>query len=328
MDELNEKVKKSNYKEGIKKLFSIPEIGILVPLILLIIIFTALNPIFLSPLNIANILRTMAFYGIIGCGLTLLMISGEIDLSVGSVAGLGAVITGLLLKHIGLNFILAMVIGILAGSIVGFINGILSVRFKIPSLITTLGMMYLVRGAVYVITNSKQIYPLGEAFKNFGQSLPLGVGWNFAIFLIILIVSDQLLRMTSFGRSLYAIGGNINAAKIAGINTEARKITAFVVCSSFAALSGILLSSRIAVVTPIIGQGWELRVIAGCVIGGISILGGIGTITGTLIGILIMGVLDTGMIMAGVNPNWQTVLVGFIMIAAVGFDIFKRTRMR
>jgi ribose transport system permease protein len=327
--DLKEKIRIKNGIFGkALKFIKIPQIGILIPLIILIGIFGGINPTFFSPLNLANIFRTMSYTGLIACGMTMLMISGEIDLSVGSVAGFGSLITGIFLHHLGINFILAILIGVIAGMVIGFINGILSVKIKIPSLIATLGMLYLARGGVYVITNGAQVYPLGEAFNNFGKAEPLGVGWSFVILLIFLLVSDQLLRMTAYGKSLYAIGGNIQAAKVAGINTDRRKISVFIFSSALAALSGILLSARITTVTPIIGEGWELQVIAAVVIGGTSVLGGIGSITGTLIGALIMAVVKNGMVLVGINPQWQTLVIGLIMIIAVGVDVFRRSKIK
>lgn len=309
---------------SLRKVWAVPEVGILIPLVLFTALFFVINPAFLSPNNIGAMLRATSFVGIIAIGQTFLMIAGELDLSVGSVAGLCAIAGSWLMKNGGWPAGAGAMAGLLTGGLVGLINGLVVVRLGLPAFIGTLGMLYIARGLVYLITSGYPIYPLPASLKAFGAADILGTSWSFVIFVVLVIIADFVLRRTVFGRMVCATGGNKEVARIAGINTDLVKISCFSLIGMLSGLGGFLLMSRIAVGQPEIGVGWELDVIAGVVIGGVSLFGGIGTVAGTFIGLLVMQIVRSGLVISGVSTHWQTVAVGVIMIIAVGVDLLRR----
>ncbi|HSR31048.1 MAG TPA: ABC transporter permease, partial [Anaerolineae bacterium] len=174
------------------------------------------------------------------------------------------------------------------------------------------------------ISKGYTIYPFPEVLQKFGPAEPFGTSWSFVIFVILAVIAHLVLSKTTYGRKLYAVGGNPEVARLAGISPAAIQLTGFVITAVGAALAGMLLSARIVTGNPTIGLGWELNVIAGVVIGGVSLFGGSGSIPGAVIGLLIMQVVTSGLVVVGVDPYWQTVAVGVIMIAAVAIDILRR----
>jgi len=308
-----------------RRLLSIPEVGILVPLIVLVLFFYACRPTFLASDNITAVLRAMAFVGIIAVGETLLIIVGEIDISVGSVAGLGAIIAAYLMTAAGWPIAAAIAFALLMCAFVGFFNGFLITRLSVPAFIATIGMLYVAKGINYLICAGNPIYPLPAWVNRVGPQEPLGTSWAFVIFLVLILAGDLVLRRTVYGRALYATGGNIEVAKLAGINTFWVKMSAFIACSVLSGVAGILLMGRLKTGQPTIGVGWELKVIAGVVVGGISLLGGAGSMLGTLIGMTILFVVENGLVVINVNPHWQTVAIGLVMILAVMVDMARRT---
>lgn len=308
----------------LRPVLSMPEVGVLIPLILLSLLFYALKPVFLSANNISAILRAVSFVGIIAIGQTFLMISGAFDLSVGSTAGLCAIVCSYLMVNLQVPPALAVIIGVGVGGLVGLVNSFVVLKLGVPAFIATLGMLYIARGASYVISKGYTIYPLPESVQTFGLAEPLGISWTFLILIGLGIVADLVLRRTVYGRTLYATGGNKEVARLAGINTNLVSMSAFVLVGMLAGLAGISLMARIVTGQPQIGQGWELNVIAGVVIGGVSLFGGSGTIAGALVGLLLMQVVNSGLVTVGVNPYWQTLSVGVIMILAVTIDLIRR----
>jgi ribose transport system permease protein len=310
--------------QKLRKIWAVPEIGILLPLLLCTAFFTWVSPAFLGPDSVRAILRALAFVGLIAVGQTFLMIAGEIDLSVGSVAGFCAVAAAWLMKTAQWPAVAAIAAAIALGGALGLVNGLVTVRIGIPAFITTLGMLYIAKGLNYLLCKGYPIYPLPASVQDFGKAEPLGLSWAFWVFLFAIAAGDLLLRFTVPGRKVYATGGNREVAHLAGIHTEAVKIGCFVLCGALAALGGILLMAQINVGQPEIGVGWELDVIASTVIGGVSLFGGVGTVVGTFLGLLLMQVIRTGLVTTGVNTHWQTVAVGVIMILAVGLDLWRR----
>lgn len=319
------KSKAPKSKENILRgIFAIPEVGILIPLLTFILFFYLLNPTMLAPKNIANMLRALSFVGIIALGQTFLMISGEFDLSVGSTAGLAAIVCSHVMVNEGWPVIPGILAGFATGATVGLVNSIVVLKMGVPAFIATLGMLYMARGINYLICKGYSIYPLPEILNTFGVAQPLGISWSFILFVVLAVIFDQILRRTAHGRKLYAVGGNKEVAKLAGINTNLIKASGFVLVGMMSALAGMLLMSRIVTGQPTIGSGWELNVIAAVVIGGVSLWGGSGTIAGAVIGLLIMQVVNTGLIIINVDPYWQTFAVGAIMILAVYVDLLRR----
>jgi ribose transport system permease protein len=228
------------------------------------------------------------------------------------------------MKNAGWPVEAGLAAGILLGCTAGLVNGIIAVRFGIPAFIATLGMLYIARGFNYLLCKGYPVYPIPDSLKAFGKAEPFGTSWAFVIFIGVVLVGDFCLRKTVWGRKVYATGGNKEVARIAGIRTDWVKLSCYILTGGLAAVGGMLLMAQLNVGQPEIGVGWELDVIASVVIGGVSLFGGIGTVTGTFLGLMIMQVVRGGLVVTGVNTHWQTVAVGVIMIVAVGIDLLRR----
>ena len=312
-----------------RRVLAIPEVGILLPLLAFTLFFYLLNPLLLTYSNVTALLRGMSFVGVIVVGQAMLLVVGELDLSVGSTAGLCAIVSAWLMTAAGLPVSLALLGGAATGGLVGLINGLVAVRLGVPAFIATLGMLYMAKGANYLICRGYPIAPLPQSIKSFGTAEPLGLSWSFFLFVGIALVADLFLRFTVFGRMIYVTGGNREVARIAGIHTSAVKIACYTLTGTLTGVAGILMMASINVGQPEIGVGYELESIASVVIGGVSLFGGIGTVAGAFLGLVIMTVVKSGLVMTGLNTHWQTVAVGVIMIAAVGFDLLRRrTKMQ
>ncbi|MBZ9851329.1 ABC transporter permease [Mesorhizobium sp. CA14] len=304
---------------------AIGEVGVLAAMALLIVFFWLLEPAFLSERNIRAILNVVSFVGIIAIGQTILLVAGEFDLSVGSVAGLSAVVAAKLMTAAALPVTVAILGGIGVGAAIGLLNGVIVVRLGIPAFIQTLGMLFIGQGLIQVVTGGYPVYPLPEAINAIGGAdLAFGLGWSFAFFIVATVVADFVLRRTVLGRNIYATGGNQEVARLVGINTSAYKIGAFIVVGALAAIAGMFVMADLGSGGTSIGSGWELTVIAGVVVGGVSLFGGAGTVAGGVVGILMLKVVQSGLVVIGVNSNWQQIAVGVIMVMAVGLDIVRR----
>lgn len=312
-------------RDRLVRLFAVGEVGVLAALLVIVVFFYVLEPAFLSDRNIRAILTVVSFIGIIAIGQTILLVSGEFDLSVGSVAGLSAVVSAKLMTAAALPVPLAIVCGVLVGASAGFVNGFAVVKLKIPAFIQTLGMLFIGQGMIQLVTDGYPVYPLPKIVGDIGFADPIfGLGWSFGFFIVAAIVADFVLRRTVLGRNMYATGGNQEVARLVGINTSAYKIGAFVLIGMLAAIAGMFVMADLASGTTSIGSGWELAVIAGVVVGGVSLFGGAGTMAGGLIGILLLQGVQSGLVVIGVNANWQQIAVGSIMVFAVGLDILRR----
>ncbi|MCL4394567.1 MAG: ABC transporter permease [Chloroflexi bacterium] len=296
----------------------------LIPLLGFVFIFSAINPAFLSWANVTTMLRSASFIGVVALGQTLLMISGAFDLSVGSTAGLGAIVFSWLMVEAKIPVPIAFIGGLGSGAIVGLVNSFVVLKLGVPPFIATLGMLNMAKGVTYLISKGYTIYPLPESVQQFGTAEPLNTSWSFVIFVIMAIIFAFVLSRTTYGRSLYAVGGNPEVARLAGINPALIQLSGFILVGACASLGGMLMTARIVTGNPTIGLGWELNVIAGVVIGGVSLFGGAGSIPGAVLGLLIMQVVTNGLVVAKVDPYWQTVAVGLIMIAAVAIDVLRR----
>ncbi|HVX80383.1 MAG: ABC transporter permease [Devosia sp.] len=306
-------------------LIAVGEVGVIAALVLLILIFYILQPAFLSDRNIRAILQVVSFVGIIAIGQTLLLVTGEFDLSVGSNAGLSAVVSARLMTMFGLPVPVAVLGGLLTGAAVGLVNGLVVVKLRIPAFIQTLGMLFIGQGLIQVVTNGAPVYPLPPEVSTLGMAtVVFGLGWSFVFFIVAAVAADFVLRRTVLGRNMYATGGNPEVARLVGINTDLYKIGAFVTIGALAAIAGMFVMADLQSGTTSIGSGWELAVIAGVVVGGVSLFGGAGTLAGGIIGVLLLQVVSSGLVVVGVSSNWQQIAVGVIMVLAVGLDIVRR----
>lgn len=312
-------------RDRLTRLVAVGEVGVLLALVVIVVFFFVLEPAFLSERNIRAILRVVSFVGIIAIGQTILLVSGEFDLSVGAVAGLSAVVSAKLMTALALPVPLALVGGVLVGGCVGLVNGLAVVKLKIPAFIQTLGMLFIGQGLIQLVTNGYPVYPLPKVVGEIGMAdFVFGLGWSFVFFVIAAVSADFVLRRTVLGRNMYATGGNPEVARLVGINTNRYKIGAFMVTGMLAAVAGMFVMADLSSGTTSIGSGWELTVIAGVVVGGVSLFGGSGTMAGGLIGILLLQVVTSGLVVIGVNANWQQIAVGLIMVIAVGLDVLRR----
>ncbi len=305
------------------------ELGVLLALVVLCVVLTLLNDRFLTPNNLLNIGRQVSLMGIMAVGMTFVLVSGEVDLSVGSTYGLCGIVVGMLLVA-GYPLALAIVVGLALGAGVGLINGLLSTYLRVPSLIATLGTLSMVRGAALIFTDGKPVTVnarngVGEAdlamFEFLGQGKLLGVPMQLAFFIVIAIAGWFLLSRTSFGFRIFAVGGSAKAARVSGINVASVKIWALVLMGGLAALAGTLsLAFLPSGQAGRMGLGLELDVIAATIVGGTTLAGGEGTILGTVLGVLIIGVLRNGLVLTGVSPFAQEFLIGLVIVVAVAID--------
>lgn len=318
-----EQKEKSFLKQKLKWFINRQESSIIIATIVYVIFVTCVNPIFLSGNNIFNILRTTGFTLITVVGMALILITGGLDLSVGSVLALGGVITGLACKA-GIPVPAAVLLGVLVGGVIGCINGFIIVKAQIPPLIVTLGMQYVARGMVSVLTEGVPIYPLPEGFLNLEKIRIFNVPIVVIAAILIAVLGHVVLAKTAFGRSVYALGGNEEAARISGINVYRTKFMVYVITSTLAGLAGVFMAARLGSAEAAAGSGYELTVICGAIIGGISTFGGMGTILGATVGALFMEILTNSLTLMKVSVYWQNMVVGSILILAVLLDQYKR----
>lgn len=298
------------------------DFAILVVLLLMIVVLTVMNPIFLSTDNIINIARQISMVAIVAIGMTFVLIIGEIDLSVGHISCLSGIIVAKCLVS-GMSIPMSCLMALLVGALLGFANGFIVTQFKIPSFIVTLGMDNIAYGIVLVITNAYPITGLPEDFKFIGRGYVGIIPVPVIIMAICYAIGIICLKYFKFGRNMFAIGGNPEAAILSGIAVKNNKIAIFTLCGLTAAISGVILSSRLFSGQPTSGTSFTMDAIASCVIGGTSTTGGKGRLWGTFIGALIIGIIDNGMTLLGISTNWQYIVKGAIIIIAVGLDSIR-----
>ncbi|WP_397351694.1 ABC transporter permease subunit [Oceanobacillus kimchii] len=293
----------------------------LIALVLLIVTVTIMNPAFLDPANIMNLLRQISINGLIAFGMTFVILTGGIDLSVGSILALSSAIAAIMMTS-GIDPILAVIIGVLLGAVFGALNGILVSKGNLAPFIVTLATMTIFRGLTLVFTDGKPVTGLGDsyAFQLFGKGYFLGIPVPAVTMIIAFVILWFLLHKMSFGRKTYAIGGNEKAAKISGIKVDRVKIFIYSISGMMAALAGMILTSRLNSAQPTAGTSYEMDAIAAVVLGGTSLAGGKGRIAGTFIGVLIIGILNNGMNLLGISSFYQQVVKGVVILIAVLLD--------
>lgn len=303
-------------------------------LIALIVIFSLASPNFLQFDNIVGILLATSVNGVLALGVTFVIITGGIDLSIGTVMTLSAVMTGVFVTVWRLPLPVGILAGLLAGGLAGFVNGVIVARLKVPSFIATLGMLNVAKGLALVISGLKPIYfndtpqfnslAMGSAL---GGVIP-GLGVPNAVLVLFgaAIIASFLLSRTILGRYTFAIGSNEEATRLSGVNVNRWKISVYTLTGLFSGLAGVLIAARLNSAQPSLGQGYELDAIAAAVIGGTSLSGGEGSILGTVIGAFIISTLTNGLRILSVPQEWQTVVTGAIVIVAVYLDIVRRRR--
>jgi ribose transport system permease protein len=303
-------------------------------LIVIVVVFSLLSPNFLQFNNFVGILLATAVNAVLALGVTFVIISGGIDLSIGTVMTLSAVITGVFITNLGLPIPVGIAGGMATGALAGLTNGILIARFKIPPFIATLGMLNVAKGLALVISIKPIYFTDTPSFNGAAMGSVVGaIVPGFAVPNVVLvmfgaaIVASLVLSRTILGRYTFALGSNEEASRLSGVNVNAWKIAVYTVGGLFAGLAGVLIAARLNSAQPSLGLGYELDAIAAAVIGGTSLSGGEGTILGTVIGAFIISTLTNGLRILSVPQEWQTVVTGGIVIIAVYLDIKRRRRL-
>lgn len=299
--------------------------AIILVLVGLIGLFSAISPVFFSWDNFVNIFTQQSYVVIAAIGLSFVMISGGMDLSIGYQMSLVAVLTSMLMKWYNFSIPLAIVIGLFVGVILGLINGYAAVKLKVHPLIITLGTMTVFQGVSYIISKSNSIYGLDPAFKFIGQGYVLGIPFSVILMIIVILIASFILNKTYFGRYIYALGGNEEAARLAGVNIDKMKLIVFGMCGFFVSVATIVLVARAGSASSATGPGTEFTCMTAAVLGGISFKGGEGKVWGVVTGVLILGVLSNGMQIIGMGTYPQYIAKGLVLLAAVGFDTYEKS---
>lgn len=278
---------------------------------------------FLSPLNMRGLGLAISTVGIAACTMLFCLASGHFDLSVGSVIACSGVVAGIVIRDTD-SVIFGVAAALAMGLVVGLINGIVIAKLRINALITTLATMQIVRGLAYIFSNGKAVGVMDEGFFVFGNGQLFGVPVPIVITVLCFVFFGWLLNYTTYGRNTMAIGGNPEAALLAGVNVDRTKIIIFAVHGVIGALAGVILASRMTSGQPMIGQGFELTVISACVLGGVSLSGGIGMIRHVIAGVLILAIIENAMNLKNIDTFYQYVIRGSILLLAVIIDRLKQ----
>jgi len=314
-------VKNKTLKEKLLNIYG--KAGVLLILLLMIILLTIMTDTFMTYRNLINIVRQVTFYAIVGYGAMVTLIGGDFDLSPGSVIGLTSILSTMTITGTDRGIGIPLLVAVAVGLAVGFVNGFLIAYCSMPAFIATLGTQTLVRGLALYIANGKPISNLSDKFTNIGGGtigfLPIPV-----IILVVLgVITWYMMKYTRLGRHIYAIGGNAQAAIVSGVSAKRVKLFTYIFAGVMAAISGVILTARVASGNAALGETYEMKAITGCVIGGVSLNGGVGSIYGMICGILVVGVLTNGMDLMNVSGYMQKVAEGIIMIIAVLLDVVR-----
>ena len=298
----------------------------LIVVIVIIVFMSISSPHFLTLANFINILKQSSIIGIIAAGMTLVILLGGIDLSVGSILSFSSFITAELIIIYNCNIIITIIIGLLVGALLGYINGFIITKFSLRPFIVTLAMMGIIRGFTYICFEGESFYSFPEEFKKLADGFIGIVPIPIIIMVLIYSILYILLNRTNLGRIIYAIGDNEKAALFIGIQTKKYKLLAYLITGILSALAGLILAARVNVVVPTVGEGLELDVIAAVVIGGTSLGGGRGNVFGSFLGALMMGIVKNSLNLLLVSSHWQRVILGITIITAVSIDIIGKNK--
>jgi ribose transport system permease protein len=301
------------------------QMGVLLGLLLLIVFFSLTSPYFLTFDNMMNVARQISMIGIIAVGMTFVLISAGIDLSVGAVLGLAGCITAGMLRD-GYPILIGIGVGLLFGLLSGLANGLLVTKGGLPPFIATLASLSVWRGAALTYTQGYAIFGLPQAFEVLGRGYIGPIPIPVVIMIAVYALGYYLLNHTAFGRYIYAIGGNMQAAKLSGVHVHNTLLAVYALAGLFSGLSGVILSSRLMSGQGTAGTGYELDVIASCVLGGVSLFGGEGNLIGTIIGAFIIGILANGLTLLNVSSFYQMMAKGLVILLAVFIDLKLKER--
>ncbi|MCC8180692.1 MAG: ABC transporter permease [Planctomycetes bacterium] len=299
---------------------------IIVALLVLFIILSIASDSFLTKSNMLNVLRQISTNAIVSFGMTLVILTGGIDLSVGSIMALVSMITCGLIANTGFPIWLAVGLGLLLGAFLGFINGGIIAKTTVPPFIVTLAMMSMARGSAYLYTNGKPIRVLAGGFNKIANTFVGPIAMPIIYMVILLVVIAVVLDKTKFGRRIYAVGGNEQAAILSGLPVARVKTLVYIISGTLSGIAGIVLSARMYTGQPATGEGAELTAIASVVLGGTRFTGGVGSVSGTIIGCLLIGFINNGLNMLNVSSYVQTIIMGAVILIAVYFDSLRSER--
>lgn len=303
-------------------------IGIIAVLLILFIVLSFISPVFLTSNNLITVLQQITINVFLALGMTLVMILGGIDLSVGAIVALSGTLSVGFVVNNGMPVILAVILGILIGGLIGLLNGVIVAQFRLPPFIITLATMYIAQGIAYIYSGGQAARITDKAFTTIGTGRIFGFLPSPVIYMAILVfIFVMLLSKTKFGTYVYAIGGNREAARLSGVPSKKVEIYVYVLTGLLAGFAGIVLAARMYSGQPSVGQGYELDAIAACVLGGVSMAGGRGSISGTVFGAIVIGVVSNGLNLLGVNSFWQLLIMGLIIIIAVIIDAQKGKKL-
>jgi ribose transport system permease protein len=313
--------------EALQALLRMPEFVLFLVVLILFAIGAIVNPRFLGIENLKIVARDTAILAIAAIGVGFPIITGGIDLSIGSIVGLGGVLSAFFAVRMGLPIGVAFALALLVGVGIGAIHGLFVTKLHMHGFLITLVTLGVARGAILVLTNGTPITGVPNSFTYFGQGyvfnlIPVPV----IVCLIVAGLAYYLLRFTYIGRQIYAAGGNIEATRLSGVNVDARIILCYIISVVCASLVGIIQAGRLSLGHPGAGEGFELLAITACILGGLSLMGGQGSIIGILVGAALIGVLQNEMVMLNINPYWHKIVIGLVLLAAITFDYIRRRR--
>ena len=309
-------------KKNKKTVSALLDYGMIGVLIIMIAVFACFSKNFLTVNTLFTILKKVAITGIISVGMTFVLLTGGIDLSVGSISGCTAVTAAILMKNYNLAIPFTLLITLVLALIYGLFNGFCITKLNIPPLIATLGLQISLRGLAYIVTSGLPVFGFNNTFSKFASGTVLSIPYPVILLAVIFVIGIFLLHKSTIGRHIYGIGGNEEASRLSGINVVRVKLFAYSVSGLLSGIAGLVLLSRTNSGQPSLGSGYEMDAITAVVLGGVSLNGGIGKLPMVIIGVLIMGILSTGMIMCSINDYVQQLVQGLVLILAVAFSQF------
>lgn len=308
-----------------KAIIAFREFALIIVLLVFGVVMSIASPFFLNKENLEAILLGLSVEATIAVGMAVLLISGGLDLSIGSTLAFTGVVTGLALNA-GIAAPISILVGLFAALSVGLVNGLLVSKMKINPFITTLGMLITVRGLLLVIAQGRAVLNLPVSFTVIGQGRLFGIQYPIYVMMVLVIIGDMLMRNSRFFRQSYYIGGNEKAARLSGVNVDFVKIVNYCLVALLAGIAGLLITARFGAASVTVGSGLEMRVITATIIGGASLSGGEGSVFGAFLGALFMGVLANALNLLGVDVYWQNLVTGLILIIAVVVDVINERR--
>ena len=302
------------------------EYVIIYAIVTLFVFLTFASDVFFAKTNLLNILRQVSMIGIIAVGMFFVLVGGNIDISVGANVAVSGIIFSGGMYFFKMSPVLAGILAIISGVMIGAINGVLVAYLRIPALIATLGMSEVARGLVYVLTGAYPINKLPTSIGFIGRGYVFGIPWPVVFMVIVYAIAFFVSQKTKFGRFVFASGGNEEAAHLSGINVKHMRLYTFMICGFLASISSIILVSRLNSGQPTAGIGWDFEAIIATIIGGVSITGGRGKVLGVLLGTILIGILTNGMTLLSISSYYQSMIKGLVLIFAIGLDVYKNRK--